>query len=351
MFKIVPSEYTVFGGLDTDKKKIHVMMFNHKESDEIEFKTFAYDSGTLIRYLQRRYPGERIALAYEAGPMGYGLHDDLTAAGYTCLVVPAQMTPSGERVKTNRRDARKLGTKLRGGELHGIRVPSKLYRELRHLVRVRDEEVSKVVQAKQRIKSVLLLEQIKFPDAKERWTVLAIEELKKLQCSPAVRYRLDNELFWLETGVHQVRKACRQSVQFCKDNAELSKSLECLTSVTGIGAVVGAHLLARIGDYRLLKNSDEIAGFLGLTPAEWSTGERATRGGITRMGDRRLRKKLIQAAWVAIRKDDDLKKFFWRIVNSNPSHLGPQKAIVAVARKLALRAYAVLRDQKNYEKR
>jgi hypothetical protein len=94
---------------------------------------------------------------------------------------------------------------------------------------------------------------------------------------------------------------------------------------------------------------NEIAGFLGLASREHSTGEKENRGEITRIGDQRLRNKLIQCAWIAIKKDPELRAFYRRIYARHPKKVAARKAIVAVARKLTTRIYAVLKNQRPYE--
>jgi transposase len=92
----------------------------------------------------------KIALAYEVGPTGFGLYDDLTAAGHRCLVVAPSMVPTapGKRVKTNRLDSRKLSEGVRGAQLKSIHIPSGVYRQLRHLVQLRDSHVRQMTAAK-----------------------------------------------------------------------------------------------------------------------------------------------------------------------------------------------------------
>jgi hypothetical protein len=82
--------------------------------------------------------------------------------------------------------------------------------------------------------------------------------------------------------------------------------------------------------------------------SEHSTGDKVNRGSITRAGDSHLRNKLIQSAWVAIAKDPDLRAFYRRIFARHPKKVAARKAIVAVARKLTTRMYAVLKQQRPY---
>ena len=122
-------------------------------------------------------------------------------------------------------------------------------------------------------------------------------------------------------------------------------------SLPGIGWITASQLLARIGDWRELNNIRQLAGFLGLVPTEHSTGERIDRGSITRTGDERLRSKLIQASWSAIRQDGELREFFRSVCRKHPREVASRVAIVAVARKLTVRISVVLMKQRSYEVR
>ena len=97
--------------------------------------------------------------------------------------------------------------------------------------------------------------------------------------------------------------------------------MKYMMSVCGIGWIMASQLLARIGDWRELKNMRQLAGFLGLVPSEHSTGERIDRGSITRTGDDRLRSKLIQAAWSAIRQDGELREFYSSVCRKHPRQM------------------------------
>ena len=105
-------------------------------------------------------------------------------------------------------------------------------------------------------------------------------------------------------------KTTREIRRFCQSDPELSQCIEYLRSIPGIGWIVASQLVARIGDWREIKNVRQLAGFLGVVPTENSTGDRTDRGSITHTGDGRLRSKLIQGSWSAIRKDDELREFF-----------------------------------------
>jgi transposase len=348
-FTIKPLEFDLLCGMDVDKKRISVTFVSH--DGFVKQFTIPYDSANLISYVHHRFADRRIAFVYEAGPTGFGLCDDMVAAGFVCLVIaPTQISRSAaERVKTNRLDSRKLAEDLRGGRLRGIHVPSRLYRDLRHLVHLREIVVRHQAATKVRIKLLLLLEGIRFPDEpKERWSLAAIARLRLLQAGSQIRFKLDRYLATLEFNQQQLLIINKQLIHFCKKNPDLSNSLNLLCTIPGIGNVVSVYLMARIGDWRDLTGSRQIAHLLGLVPVERSTGDHVRRGAISRMGDAITRSKLVESAWMAIRKDPELMEFYQRIKNRNPNQFASRKAAVAVARKLTTRIYAVLKNQRPY---
>jgi transposase len=347
----VPQDYDLFGGLDVDKRSISVTFTNHQGF--LRSLHMPYSAEYLLNHVRKHFPGQKVVFAYEAGPTGYGLYDGIVSQGYRCLVVSPSMIPRapGQKVKTNRLDSRGLSENLRGGQLKSIHVPTEIYRELRHLTQLRDTFVSEMVASKQRIKSLLLFEGISFPPApagRGQWSLAVRAKLRKLQCSRSVRFKLDQLLENVEFSEKQALKTTREIRRFCREDSELSQCIECLMSIPGIGWIVASQLLARIGNWRELKNIRQLAGFLGLAPTENSTGERTERGSITHSGDGRLRSKLVQASWSAIRQDAELREFFRSVCRTHPRNIAPRVAIVAVARKLSVRISVVLMQQRPY---
>ena len=347
----IPRNYDVFAGLDVDKRSISVTFADHQGL--LKSMRMPYSVEYLVNHVRKHYGDKKVAFAYEAGPTGYGLYDGLVAQQYLCLIASPSMIPKapGQRVKTNRLDSRGLAENLRGGQLKSIHVPTTLYRELRHLTQLRDALVSEMVAMKQRIKSLLLMEGMEFPPAPpgSQWSLVVKDKLRKLPCSSVVRFKLDQLLDNLEFNEKQVLKVTGEIRRFCQDDPELSLCIEYLKTLPGIGWSVASQMMARIGDWRQIKNIRELPAFLGLVPTESSTGDRTERGSITHSGDPRLRSKLIQASWSAIRQDGELREFFRTVARKHPRHLGPRVAIVAVAHKLCVRAAVVLMKQRPYE--
>ena len=349
----IPRNYDVFAGLDVDKRSISVTFADHQGL--LKSMRMPYSVEYLVNHVRKHYGDKKVAFAYEAGPTGYGLYDGWVAQQYLCLIASPSMIPKapGQRVKTNRLDSRGLAENLRGGQLKSIHVPTTLYRELRHLTQLRDALVSEMVAMKQRIKSLLLMEGMEFPPAPpgSQWSLVVKDKLRKLPCSSVVRFKLDQLLDNLEFNEKQVLKVTGEIRRFCQDDPELSLCIEYLKTLPGIGWSVASQMMARIGDWRQIKNIRELPAFLGLVPTESSTGDRTERGSITHSGDPRLRSKLIQASWSAIRQDGELREFFRTVARKHPRHLGPRVAIVAVAHKLCVRAAVVLMKQRPYEVR
>lgn len=349
----VPRDYDVFAGLDVDKKSISATFSDHQGL--IKSMRMPYSAKYLINHVRKNYGDKKVAFVYEAGPTGYGLHDDLVAEEFRCLIASPSMIPQapGQRVKTNRIDSRKLSENLRGGQLQSIHIPTELYRNLRHLTQLRDVAVSDVVAMKQRIKSLLLMEGLEFPPAPagSQWSLMVKKRLRELAGSATVRFKIEQLLDSLEFNEKQVVKVTAEIRRFCQNDSELSRCIEYLQSLPGIGWIVASQLMARIGDWRQIRNIRQLPAFLGLVPSENSTGERTDRGSITRSGDPRLRSKMIQASWSAIRQDGELREFYRAVCQKHPRPVASRVAIVAVAHKLAVRAAVVLMKQRPYQVR
>ena len=315
-WRIDPREYDLFVGMDVDKKQIANSVFD--QGAFMKSVSMRNEPRALVSYIKNNYPGKRVAFAYEAGPTGYELHDEIEKAGYPCLVLPSSMIPTspGMRVKTNRLDSRKIGISLRGGELRGIRVPTESYRQLRHLVSLRELYVKEDVRLKCRMKSLFLFEGMTFPEGD--WSQKLLRALGTLECKREIRFKLDQLLKTIRHIEEQIKETTREIQRFCREDEDLKRYEELLRSLPGIGHTISVYLMARLGDYRQMRSGEEIASFFGLVPRERSTGDVVRRGPITKSGDGRVRNKLIQCAWVAIQKDGELAEFYERIYQKNP---------------------------------
>lgn len=342
--------YDTFVGIDVDKKKFSFTVVD--DNTLKRSKTIPSNPDQLYNYISKSYSDKRVLYAYEAGPTGYHLYDYLKSNNCNCLVVSPNTIPkaSNEKVKNNKMDSKKIAENLCAGRLKSIRVPTGDYRQLRNLVKIRQNYAAMRKKAKQRIKALLLYANL-YPHLKEpdcKWSRNFILALKKIPCTDAVRTRLDMLIMDLDYARKQLLTSHRHLRVFIKENPDIQRNINYALSVSGIGFITVVTLFAKSGNPQNLKNPRELAGFIGLTPTENSTGDKERKGPISHLGDSNLRALFIEAAWVAIRKEAGLRQFYYRIVNRNHPKGASQKAIVAVARKLTERLYRVLKDQRRY---
>jgi transposase len=343
-------DYETFIGLDVDKNS-----FSFTVQDQFQkrkSKKMPSNPEYLYNYIQNQFNRKKVICAYEAGPTGFHLHDYLSQKDIVCLITaPASIpTARNEKVKTNRIDSVKIADHLMSGKLKPIRVPQGPYRELRDLVKIRENYARDRKVAKQRIKALLLYSNL-YPALKDpdvNWSLNYIKELKQIDCSFAVRQRLNMLIEDLEYARRKLLSVHRTLKSFCRDNDQINQYLHYLQSIPGIGFTIAVMLLGKIGNPEYLQNPRELAAFIGLNPKEKSTGDSINRGSITQMGDKTLRFLLVEAAWVAIRKDTQLAQFYHRIRNKNHPKAAAKIAITAVARKMTQIIYRVLKDKRNY---
>ena len=344
----LPKNYDIFIGLDVDKTSFAFTVYDHFNMNRS--KKIPADPDNLINYVENHFKDQRVICAYEAGPTGFHLYDALIEKGIPCLVVspPSIPKPPNQKVKNNRIDSRKLARLLKNGELKSIFVPQGVFRELRHLVKSYQLYSRSRGAAKRRIKALLLSAHLPQPpkDVKHNWSNPYIQHLNKLSCSPVVRQRLDLLLNDLTYARKNTLIVTRQLRSFCSQHLLLSDYIHYLQSIDGIGFVTAVCILGKIGDPRNLSNCRQLAGFCGLVPSEHSTGNRIKQGSITHLGDGYLRSLIVEAAWIAIRKNQRLQQFFGRIKQRHHPKIASRKAIVAVARKLTQIIYCLLKEQR-----
>lgn len=291
--------FSTYVGLDVHKKSI-VLAFASEGSREApsSMGSVPNDYTRLKVKLLKLGTPKTIKICYEAGPTGYGLYRKLKADGFDCDVVAPAKTPkvSSDRVKTDKRDARKLAGYLRSGLLTAIRVPTPSEEGMRDLLRARETTKKSQSNLKRRIGS-LLLRYDRIWHKKSTWTLEHREWVRKQtfedpHTSRAFQHYLE-ELRHLDNLVAELDA----EVELAAKTMECYDLVRAFQAFKGIKVLTAATLVAEIGDFRRFPSAAKFMSFLGLTPSEHSTGDRHRRGAITRAGNGRLRRLLVEAAW------------------------------------------------------
>ena len=235
------------------------------------------------------------------------------------------------------------------GDLHLVHVPEKKYRDLRHMTRLRLSYSKRIVGTKNKLKGLYLFEGIEFPEGK--WSRKVLMQLQELKYRPAVDFKVQQLLKDLDFFRSQELKTKAEIRRFCRGDEEINSCIRYMMTLSGVGWTVSTYVLGALGGFKHLVSVKKTSGFFGLGPRENSTGEQVRKGQITAVGDPNARKMIIQASWVAIKKDLELRYIYDKICSRNPESFGKQKAIIAVGREMVCRIHALLRDQRPFENR
>jgi transposase len=250
----------------------------------------------LIRKLESKY--KKLTFCYEAGPTGYGLFRLIKELGHNCSVVAPSLVPRkpGDRVKTNRRDALNLAKLLRAGQLIAVWVPDERHEAMRDLVRAREAAHIDYTRNRQQV-SAFLLRLGRYYPGKKTW---GKAHLKWLAAQKLDNYEQRIAFEELLLAVRQSRERIERLEQAIRDSLpewSLAPVVEALQALRGIELISAVVFMSEIGDLSRFASPRQLMAFLGLVPSEWSTGESVIRGPITKAGNRRARRILVEAAW------------------------------------------------------
>jgi len=286
----------------------------------------------LIRYLKNKFSGAKINTAYEAGFSGFHLHRLLVDHEINNIVVhPASIEVSRERVKTDKRDALKIATQLAHNRLHSIHVPNENQEAKRRVTRLRSSLMEDRCKYANRIKALLfqygLIDAHDDSIVSKKWIEQLLGMLKKGNFIDGFKYAVQSYADqWLAITT-KVKEIDKKLVEQAEDESDLDSIYR---SVPGIGALSARILANELGDMKQFSSEKRLFSYTGLTPREYSSGDNKWLGSISRQGKPILRKILIEAAWVAIKKDNKLEG----ICSALAKRVGTRRAIVGVARRL-----------------
>jgi len=287
-------------GWDVDSEKILVAVA--EPGGEVRaLGAIPYREESVRRLIRKLGPAKRLRVCYEAGPHGYGLYWLLTKLGVHCDVVAPTLVPvkSGDRVKTNRRDAEKLARCYRSGDLTAVWVPDAAHEALRDLVRAREVAKKDQLRARHRLGKFLLRRGLRAAEGVKNWTLKHLLWIKTLRFErPEQEATFLDYLHEVEHQAERVKRldlAIDQAIESAP--VEMRALIVALQALRGIQTVSAATLVAEVGPVSRFARPKQLMGYSGMVSSENSTGTSVRRGAITKTGNAHVRRILGEAAW------------------------------------------------------
>ncbi|MFH1268496.1 MAG: IS110 family transposase [Planctomycetota bacterium] len=354
--------------MDVHKDSITMAVAREGREAAEKWKTIPYDGVRLRKALKTlAKQGEALKVCYEAGPTGFGLCRRLREAGIDCMVVAPSLVPGkpGDRVKTDRRDARKLAHFLRSGDLTEVYVPDEAVEAIRDLERARDDAKCAERVARHQLSKFLLRHDRHWEGT--TWTQKHRDWIRTQKFAyPAQQRVLEDYLKSVEDLGERVARLT-QAMEELVEETVLAPLVKALQAFRGVSVVSAVTIAAEVGDLRRFATAGQFMSYVGLVPSEDSTGQRRRQGAITRCGNRHLRRIVVEAAWhyrhlplmskelrrrnqgvapgvrrIAWEAQKRLNKRLYHLIQAGKSS---QKAVTALARELAGFIWAVGQEE------
>jgi len=289
-----------FVAFDTSKMKNAVAIIEGERDAEVRYIGEIPNTPEATRKLAAKL-GEKYEIlhfCYEAGPTGYGVYRQIIDLGHQCMVVAPSLIPKrpGDRVKTNRRDAVTLAKLLRAGELTAAWVPDAVHEAIRDLTRSR-EAVMEELRRKRQLLSAFLLRHGRIFTGKVSWRGRHIRWLSQQNFDhPAQRVVMQEMLSGISDAQNRLaRLEC--ALDEIVPDWSMAPVVEALQAMRGVSFITAVTFVAEVGDLRRFEHPRQLMSYLGLVPSERSTGDTIRRGSITKAGNRRARRVLVEGAW------------------------------------------------------
>lgn len=333
----------LFIGIDVHKAKWVVTVRTY----DLELKTFSMSPSAeeLEKFLIENYPGADFRIVYECCFSGFWIYDYFFEKGYKIIVTPTnRIYKDGSSIKTDTIDSRKLAFQHSRGLLRKVMVPEKKIREYKYIFRIYDKQKMRKGQILRQVKAIL--EQKNHPLKWEKWNKGLVDKLKLLNFEDNLfDLKFGNLLKEYEYVVSQIKDS-ESIIEQIKEDKVLGQRITRIEKINGIGIISAVRMSVYLFDRKdRFESSEKLNHHLGLTPSERSSGEKINRGRSGICGNKQLRSIIIQLAWKTVRKDGALLDKFERVYKKSGSK---QKAIVAVARKLMTKLYAIIIKEEEY---
>jgi transposase len=257
---------------------------------------------SIRRLIKKLGPAEQLRACYEAGPTGYVLYWLLTSLGVKCEVVAPTLVPvkAGDRVKTDRRDARKLARSYRAGDLTPVWVPDEAHEALRDLVRAREAAKQDQLRARHRLSKFLLRHGRRPATGIKPWTLKYMDWIRQQVefQQPAQEYTRLDYLHEVEHGNERLQRleaAIGEAVKLA--TPQTREVIQALQALRGIAQISAVTIVSELGQISRFAGARQLMGYSGTVASEDSSGRRVQRGAITKTGNAHLRRVVIEAAW------------------------------------------------------
>jgi transposase len=314
----------------------------------LQLRTFSMNPSPteLHRYLRNNYPGGEYHTVYEAGYCGFWIHRELTRLGIKNVVVNPADVPSTHKEKDRKDDpidSNKLSRELSNNSLGSIYVPDEKKEAIRSVSRLSRQYSQRSTQIKNRIKSFLNFVGQPIPEGyeKEHWTFRYITMLQELQFKePENRIVLDEQLNEL---IH-IRAKRLSILRKMRAISKEQPNISLLRTIPGVGFITAFTLFAELIDIHRFKKFDDLCSYVGLVPSIQRSDQTIHVNGISQRHNKYLRYLIVEAAWVATRKDPALTATFCELIK----RMGKSKAIIRIAKKLLNRIRHVWLHQQEY---
>jgi len=289
-----------FVGLDAHKESISVALLLPGQEKPVEWQCANEKASVrrMVRKVLRQAEGT-VRFCYEAGPCGYALQRWIREDGAECVVIAPSLIPRkpGERIKTDRRDARKLAQLLRAGLLTEVHPPTAEDEAVRDLCRAREDAHQDLVRCRHRLSKLLLRRGWVWREGKRAWSQSHRLWLRSLRFDEwADQAVLDEYLLAIEQ-VEERLKALEERIGVVSLEPRYAQPVGALRCFRGIDTITSMGLVAELHDFRRFESARGLMAFVGLVPSEHSSGGKKQRGEITKAGNGHVRRLLIEAAW------------------------------------------------------